>query len=127
MNFFKVNGTDFGIGKVVCEIENDIIKDLTIVGDKNIGRALSEDENGEWYCMPYAPLIFFSSVPFEKNTQMEIDDELLDEYDISFVFHEHNDVYGTLTINDNHILINGEVRQHMNDEKLYSLEIAVDR
>jgi len=127
MNVFKINGTNFGIGKMVCEIECNTIVNLTIRGDKNIGMALSDDENGAWHNMPFDPMIFFRSVPFEKNTPLEITDELLDEYDVSFVFDEHNDVYGTLTINDSHILMNGEVRQHMSDEKRYSIEISINR
>jgi len=126
MNTFKINGTDFGIGEVVCEIENGIIKDLTIEGNEEITESITDDENGEWSWILYPPMVFFREVPFEqKDTQIEITEELLDEYDISFYLLEHHNIFGTLIINDNHIMISGEVRQHMNNEKLYDLEIVV--
>jgi len=128
MNTFKINGIDFGIGEVVCEIDNNVIRNLSITGDINIGKSIClDDENGEFYLMPFDPMIFFKSVPFEKNIPLEITDDLLDEYDISFVWHEHNDIYGTLTVNDNQILIDGEIRPHMSDEKLYTVEIVLAR
>ena len=129
MNTFKIDGTDFGIGEVICEIENGVIKDLTIEGDEEITESLSDDENGEWSWIAYdPPSIFFREIPFDtKNGEIKITEQLLDEYDISFYLSEHHNVFGTLTISDSYVKVSGEIRKHMSDEKLYSLEIVAER
>jgi len=129
VNTFKIDGTDFGIGEVICEIENGIIKDLTIEGDEEITESLSDDENGKWSWIAYdPPSIFFREIPFDtKNGEIKITEQLLDEYDISFYLSEHHNVFGTLTISDSYVKVSGEIRKHMSDEKLYSLEIVAER
>jgi len=129
LNSFKIDDTDFGIGEVICIIENGIIVDLTIAGNKKTTQLISNDESGKWSWIPYdPPIVFFRGIPFEQESnKIEITDELLDEYDISFYLCEHHDIYGTLTINDNHIKISGEIRYHMVSSKLYSIEIIAEK
>ena len=128
MNIFKLDDTDFGIGELICKIENGTIEDLTIIADKKTTALVTADENGKWGYLITPPKVFFWKVPFEQvNNEIEINDDLLDEYDISFYLEEHHDIYGKLTINDNNIMISGEVRYHMDDEKLYSIEIVAER
>ena len=128
LNTFKIDDTDFGIGDVICKIENGTIVDLTITGNKKTTRSISNDESSKWSWIFGPPIVFFRGVPFEReNNRMEITDELLDEYDISFYLYEHHDIYGTLTINDDHIKISGEIRYHMESAKLYSIEIMAER
>jgi hypothetical protein len=132
MNIFNVNGTDFGIGKVICEIEDGIIKHLEITGDENVVKSMFEedDEDSEWSWILYPPKVSFHKIPFEQKgdkIEIEITDELSDEYDITFYLTEHHNIYGTLIIDGNHIGIKGEVRNYMSDEKLYSLEVAAEK
>jgi len=128
MNIFKVNGTDFGIGNVVCEIEDGVITTLKITGDQETAKSLSADESSDWHFMIEPPSVIFYEIPFtQESIEFEITDDEIDEYGISFYMQEHHDIYGTLTITKESIKISGEVRQHMSDEKLYSLEIVVKR
>ena len=127
MSIFIIDGTDFGIGEVVCKIENGVIRDLTIDGSEEITKSLADDENGKWsWIMHYPPKVFFRDVPFEQK-EIEITEDLLDEYDISFYWHEHHDIFGMLTISDSQIKIIGEVCQHITGKKLHSVEIMLKR
>ena len=111
MNIFKIGDTDFGIGEVVLKIdsEKDIISDMTITGKEEVYKQITSDENGYWrLSTQYPPKIYLRGVPLNGNV-IEITDELLDEYDIALYFMEHNDVHGTLTINEKCIAIKGEV------------------
>ena len=129
MNTFKIDGTDFGISEVICEIENGVIKDLTIEGDEEITERLADKKGGKWSWMNYdPPSVFFREIPFDQvNGKIEITEKLLDEYDISFYMSEHHNIFGTLTISDSHVKISGEIRKHMSDKKLYLLEIVAER
>ena len=128
VNTFKIDDTDFGIGEVICKIENGTIVDLTIAGNKKTTWSISNEERSKWSWILAPPIVFFKGIPFEQESnKIEITDELLDEYDISFYLFEHHDIYGTLTINDIHIIISGEVRYHMESAKLYSIEIIAER
>ena len=89
-----------------------------------------DDEANEWSWMIYPHKVRFLGVPFEqKDNQIhiEITEELLDEYDITFYSGEHFDIFGALTITNNQIKISGEVCYHISGKKLYSLEIIAER
>jgi len=129
MNIFEIDNTDFGIGEVICNIDGGVIKELVIAANEEIVESISDNENGKWSWIPYdPPMVFFREVPFRpENSEIEINEDLLDEHDISFYWTEHFNVFGTLAITGSHITVEGEIRYHMSDEKLYSLKIVVER
>jgi len=131
MDTFKINGTDFGVGSVVCKIEDGIISDLTIKSDaKMINSSIVDGKSEKWDWLTVSPEFNFRGVPSEQKDNkivIEITEELLDENDITFYMIEHFDLYGTLTITNDCIIVSGEIRRHMSDKKLYSLEIAAKR
>jgi hypothetical protein len=126
MNTFKLDGTDFGVGEVVCKIENDTLT-LKITADEEITEKIADDENGKWSWLGYdPPSVVFRGVPFTKGC-VEIDEDLLDEYDIWLYIMEHYNIFGVLSVDDDCVKVSGEVRYPMSDKKLYSLEIVAKR
>ena len=122
MNIFKIGDTDFGIGEVALQIENGIISNLTIEGNDDIYKQITTDESGFWYSsISRPPKVYFREIPLNDGN-IEITDELLDEYDIALYLNEHNDLYGTLTIKDKCVMVKGEVNLWGN---MYTLEIVV--
>ena len=128
MDTFKVDGTDFGIGNVICEIEDGVIATLKITGNKEVTKSLSADEKSAWHFMIEPPSVILYKIPFaQEHIEIEITDDEIDEYGISFYMLEHHDIYGILTITKECIMVHGEVRQQMSDERLYSLEVVAKR
>jgi hypothetical protein len=124
VNFFKIGDTNFGIGEIVLKIENGIISNLTITGNEDTYKQITADESGYWYLSTLnPPKIYFRELPLDDG-KIEITDELLDEYDIALYFNEHNDLYGTLAINDKYITIKGEVNLW---GSIYPLEIIAEK
>jgi len=109
---FKIDDTDFGIGKVDLKIDNGVIVSLTIVGDDKIHKSITAEENGKWYWTLHPPKIYFREIPFNQSNdriEIEITEELLDEYDIALYLMEHYDLNGTLIVSDSHIMIYGKI------------------
>ena len=123
MNIFKIGDTDFGIGEVDLKIENGMISNLTITCNKDVHEQITSDENGIWYLTAGYPIkVYFREIPL-NNGEVEITEELLDECDIALYFNEHNDIYGTLTIDDKYIRVKSEVHLWRNT---YPLEIIAE-
>ena len=114
MDIFKIGKTNFGIGEVTLNIneERGIITDLAITANQQMFDAISEDEDGDWNWALYPPKIYFRGLHYKKSAEkikIDITDVLLDECDIALYFMEHFDVYGKLVITKNLVEINGEV------------------
>lgn len=110
MQKFIIGTDNFGIGKVTCKIdsENSIINDLTIIGNEEIFEELSADENGKWNWALYPPKLYLRKIPFnlkQGKIEVAITEEILDEYDVALYLMEHNDIYGTFTIDKNKVFL----------------------
>jgi len=131
MNIFKIGDTDFGIGEVVltANAEKGTIS-VTIKSDKDVYQQIS-NENSLW-ALGGPPRINLYELPSKDgNVEVEITEEILEDYDkypdvydISLVFHEHYDVYGTLIINDSCVTVKGTV-DFQGD--IYPLEIVAEK
>lgn len=106
MNMFKIGDTDFGIGKVSFSVKNDLL-DLDITGSDDVFDKLMEDDNSEWSWALYPPRLYLRGVPFKGN-ELVIDDDLLNNYDITLYIMEHNDFTGTLKVTDTGVEISGK-------------------
>jgi len=128
---FKINGTEFGIGKVRFELsENGRLQNLDIWGSEKaydkIKDGINEDDPHPWDWILYPPHIYFWAVDLPIDKSVVINEELLDEHDIALYLMEHTDFYGTLTITDEYIEINAEIGNNY-IENPRTLEIWIDR
>lgn len=128
---FKINGTEFGIGKIRYELsENGRLQDLDIWGSEEVYNeikdGIDEDESHPWDWILYPPHVYFWTVDLPIDKSVVINEELLDEYDIALYLMEHTDFYGTLTITNECIEINAEIGDSYL-ENPRTLEIWIDR
>ena len=107
MNSFIIGDVDFGIGDYDFSIEDNVLN-LEIYADEDRFDALCEDEDFEYGWALYAPKIYFTDVPFEHK-EIEINDDMLSEYDIALYMMEHYDFFGKVMISEEGICIEGEV------------------
>lgn len=111
-NSFKIDGTEFGTETVSVKLsaEKTLIKELIIQGNKALCKELSNNEKGKWSWIIYPPKIYFKDIPCEEENgeiTLDIDDDMLDEYDIALYLVEHNDFFGQVIISKNTISIKG--------------------
>jgi len=107
MGSFKIGTTEFGVGKVVLSVENNLLN-LEISGSDEMFDQLTEADDSEWGWALYAPKIYFEDVPFKGNT-LTIDNETLNQCNIALYMMEHNDFTGTIELTEDVIHIQGEV------------------
>lgn len=122
---FILKNTDFKVGELELEIDtkNSIITNLSIKGDQETYNKLTEDESSEWNWTIYPPHIRFWGVPIQLNEdviELIIDEDMLNEYDITFYMIEHFDFYGKVRIyKDNKVEVDGFVVIAGEENKLY--------
>jgi hypothetical protein len=108
MKKFIIGKDDFGIEKVTCQIdkENSIINELRIIGDKITFEKLSGGKKSKWDWALYPPELYFREIPFELKKgriEIEITEDILDDFDIALYLMEHNDIIGKLIIDESYI------------------------
>ena len=130
MGVFKIGETDFGVGKVILNIDcnNSSIIDLTIEADEKYYESISDDEQSGWEWTIYPPKMYFYEVPFSNNDvgsiEVDFDDSVLERCDFALYFMEHNSISGKLIISNDLIRISGETSiMGKND----SLEISTSK
>lgn len=100
MNTFVIGKTEFGVGEVEVEYYTELQgMSVRIYGDEaKFEESSAEGEEWEWALYP--PNLYFMGIPHDKDkgTQFDIDDAILDDYDIALYFSEHNDIFGHLSI-----------------------------
>jgi len=128
---FKINGTEFGIGKVRFELsENRQLQNLDIWGSEKvcdeIKDGIDEDEPHPWDWILYPPHVYFWEVDLPIDKSVVVNEELLDEHDIALYLIEHINFYGKLNITNEYIEINAEIGDGF-IESPRTLEIWIDR
>lgn len=101
-DFFQLDGTDFGVGQTTLLYhEPGGLLTLEIVGSEEVAAALAATETHPFNWILYPPKLYIRAAAFgeeEGRQTIEIDEEVLDNYDIALYLLEHHDVFGTLTI-----------------------------
>lgn len=120
--YFKINDTDFGVDSVNIDIhESNKTVSITVIGNKSVTENLIQTDE-KWSWLLSAPKFQLSEVPYTdavKHKLIEIDESVLDNFDISLYLLEHNDVVGTLKItNSGHIEFSGSVFLNGKQESL---------
>ncbi len=113
---FMMNGTEFGIDEISVGREDGLLS-VNITGSKEVFDELCKDEDGEWSWALEAPDFYLTEVPYEGG-KLEIDDEMLDKYEIAVYMMEHNDFYGTVELKDDELHISGVVDMMGEDVQL---------
>ena len=131
VSIFKINGTEFGIGKVRFELtENGRLQNLEIWGSEKvydeIKEGIDEDEPHPWDWILYPPHVYFWEVDLPIDNSIVINEDLLDEHDIALYLMEHADFYGSLTITNEYIKIKAEIGDSF-IENPRTLEIWISR
>jgi len=104
---FMMNGTEFGVDEISVEWENDLLS-VDIIGSKEIFDKLCEDEDGEWSWALETPHFYLKDVPY-KGGLLEVDEEMLCNYEIAVYMMEHNDFCGTVEFKNQELHISGVV------------------
>ena len=107
MGSFKIDGTEFGIGNIKLSLDNGLLN-LQVTGDSSIFDRLMDNGGSEWDWALYAPKIYFNNVPY-KGGILEIDNSVLNRYDIALYMMEYNDFTGIIEISESNINIKGNV------------------
>ena len=107
MGSFKIDGTEFGIGNIKLSLDNGLLN-LQVTGDSSIFDRLMDNGGSEWDWALYAPKIYFNNVPY-KGGILEIDNSVLNRYDIALYMREYNDFTGIIEISEGNINIQGNV------------------
>ena len=107
MGSFKIDGTEFGIGNIKLSLDNGLLN-LQVTGDSSVFDRLMDNGGSEWDWALYAPKIYFNNVPY-KGGIMEIDNSVLNRYDIALYMMEYNDFTGIIEISEGNINIQGNV------------------
>ncbi len=107
MGSFKIDGTEFGIGNIKLSLDNGLLN-LQVTGDSSIFDRLMDNGGSEWDWALYAPKIYFNNVPY-KGGILEIDNSVLNRYDIALYMMEYNDFTGIIEISEGNINIQGNV------------------
>lgn len=128
MQKFIIGTDNYGVGKITWKIDREelVIRDLTIEGDKETLDKLSGDDLVNWPLFP--PKFYVWEAPFEMKDgkiQVQITEEMLDDYDIALYLMEHNDVYGLLTIDETGMLFFEGVTFISGKEKQLVLEVKL--
>ena len=134
MNIFKIDDTDFGIGKVIftSSYERGTISVVIEADKERYFQEVAPNEDSPWAWGGHPPRLNLRELPSNDGTvAVEITEEIYEDdekypnvYDISLVFYEHYDIYGTLVINDNYIIVKGTV-DFQGD--IRSLEMVADK
>ncbi len=107
MGSFKIDGTEFGIGNIKLSLDNGLLN-LQVTGDSSVFDRLMDNGGSEWDWALYAPKIYFNNVPY-KGGILEIDNSVLNRYDIALYMMEYNDFTGIIEISEGNINIQGNV------------------
>ena len=107
MGSFKIDGTEFGIGNIKLSLDN-VLLNLQVTGDSSVFDRLMDNGGSEWDWALYAPKIYFNNVPY-KGGILEIDNSVLNRYDIALYMMEYNDFTGIIEISEGNINIQGNV------------------
>ena len=107
MGSFKIDGTEFGIGNIKLSLDNGLLN-LQVTGDSSVFDRLMDNGGSEWDWALYAPKIYFNNVPY-KGGILEIDNSVLNSYDIALYMMEYNDFTGIIEISEGNINIQGNV------------------
>ena len=107
MGSFKIDGTEFGIGNIKLSLDNGLLN-LQVTGDSSVFDRLMDNGGSEWDWALYAPKIYFNNVPY-KGGILEIDNSVLNRYDIALYMMEYNDFTGIIEISEGNINIQGHV------------------
>ena len=107
MGSFKIDGTEFGIGNIKLSLDNGLLN-LQVTGDSSIFDRLMDNGGSEWDWALYAPKLYFNNVPY-KGGILEIDNSVLNRYDIALYMMEYNDFTGIIEISEGNINIQGNV------------------
>ena len=107
MGSFKIGGTEFGIGNIKLSLDNGLLN-LQVTGDSSVFDRLMDNGGSEWDWALYAPKIYFNNVPY-KGGILEIDNSVLNRYDIALYMMEYNDFTGIIEISESNINIQGNV------------------
>ncbi|AMJ64640.1 hypothetical protein [Hymenobacter sp. PAMC 26628] len=100
--YFRLNKTDFGIGKVQLLVkETEQVLTLEITGSEEVANTIAADETQAFSWILYPPKIYFRSVPYALINgvkMLTISEELLDNYDVAFYLLAHSDLAGILSV-----------------------------
>lgn len=107
MGSFKIDGTEFGIGNIKLSLDNGLLN-LQVTGDSSVFDRLVDSGSSGWDWALYAPQIYFNNVPY-KGGILEIDNSVLNKYDIALYMMEYNDFTGIIEISGGNINIKGNV------------------
>lgn len=107
MGSFKIDGTEFGIGNIKLSLDNGLLN-LQVTGDSSVFDRLMDNGGSEWDWALYAPKIYFNNVQY-KGGILEIDNSVLNRYDIALYMMEYNDFTGIIEISEGNINIQGNV------------------
>lgn len=107
MNTFKIGDIDFGVGSVEAESINGTIT-LGITTDEEKFEDAISDTEYDWF--EFAPTFYVIGLPLENGElDIELDDNLNEEYEFALVMMEHYPVRGKLTYKDNIVRFLGTV------------------
>lgn len=107
-NYFRLNNTDFGIGRVrlLLPVTEQVLT-LEIIGSEELATTIASDETQVFNWILYPPKIYFRDVPYTITNgvkSLTVNNKLLDEYDIALYLLVHNDLFGTLSISADGII-----------------------
>ncbi|AMR29026.1 hypothetical protein A0257_19250 [Hymenobacter psoromatis] len=107
-HYFRLNGTDFGIGSVQLLLPvTEQLLTLKITGSEEVTEAIITDEAQAFNWILYPPMIYFTDVPYALVNGIKtltISEELSDNYDIALYLMMHDDLTGTLSITADNII-----------------------
>jgi len=115
MNELIINSTDFEISpesNITYKSQNDqTFVNIEIYGNIEKYNLLTKDEEADWSWTLYPPHFYFRNVPVtdKNNFDIELTNNLLDEYDIALYLMEHCDVFGKLSYKNGMLTIKGKV------------------
>lgn len=129
MNCFNIDKTDFGIDSnssfTVSKVDSMSTINIEINSNEELFNSITESDDSEWSWALYAPKFYFNDFPILNPTEFEIEltDDLLNEYDIAIYMMEHCDITGSLNYSYEKLTISGKV-SIMGDEKDFRIEWA---
>ena len=107
-NMFQLDGDNFKIINKKITVTDGILS-IDIRCDENEIDELPE--NSKWSFLCYPPRFYFNNYPIsELPATITIDNDVMNNYDISLFADEHLDIYGQLTIEEDKIILDAFVK-----------------